>query len=76
MRPVAGDRRGIATVPVVVQPVVVPVPLVAVPVEVTHVQIAVSIAVMYSMPSAPPPFEYSNGLYFIWHLQCQACCTK
>ena len=73
---VAENRRGVVAVPVVIQPVVVPVPPVAVPVQITNVEVAISVAVMCSMPSAPPPFEYSNGLYCIWHIKCQACYTK
>lgn len=59
MKLFAGNRRRIVIVKVVVEPVVVPVPLVAVPVEVADHEIAVSVVVLYSAPSCPPPFEFS-----------------
>ena len=55
------NRGGIAGVPVVVEPVVVPVPPVAAPVEVADVQEAVGVAVSYETPSKPPPLECSRG---------------
>ncbi len=58
---ISAQRRRVHVVPVVVKPVVVPVPPVAVPIEVTHIQVAVRVAVAYSMPSAPLPVEYSPG---------------
>ncbi|MBU1890365.1 hypothetical protein KJ782_02640 [Patescibacteria group bacterium] len=55
------DTRRVVVVPVIVEPVVVPVPPVIIPVEVTDVDIAISVAVLYSVPSMPLPFEYSWG---------------
>jgi hypothetical protein len=41
-----------------------------------QVRIAVQIRVMCREPSMPLPFEYSNGLYRIWHRNALALCTK
>ena len=51
-----GSRR-IVSVPVVVEPVVVPMPRTIIPVQIANVDVAVRVAVMYSMPSVPLPFE-------------------
>lgn len=50
-------RSGVVSVPVVVEPVVVPDPLVSVPVEVTDVEVAIGVAVLYRPPSISPPLE-------------------
>ena len=55
------QSRRVVVVPIVVKPVVVPVPPVAVPVEVTDIEVAVSVAVSYRIPSVPPPLECSKG---------------
>ena len=57
----SAQSRRVVDVPVVVEPVVVPVPPAIVPVEVTHIQVVVRVAVAYSVPSVPPPIEYSPG---------------
>jgi hypothetical protein len=54
-------RGGVVAVEVVVEPVVAPVPPVVVPIEVTNVQVLVTVAVAYGMPSVPLPLEYSQG---------------
>jgi hypothetical protein len=55
------QSRRVLDIPVVVEPVVVPVPPAIVPGEVTHVQVAVRVAVAYSVPSVPLPIESSLG---------------
>ena len=68
MRTVAGESSRVVVVEVVVEPVVVPVPPVVVPVEVADIQVAVRVAVLYSLPSEPLLLEYSKKLYRIRHL--------
>ncbi len=68
MRTVAGESSRVVVVEVIVEPVVVPVPPVVVPIEVTNIQVAVRVAVLYNLPSMPPPLEYSKRLYRIWYL--------
>ncbi len=68
MRTVAGASSRVVVVEVVVEPIVVPVPLLTVPVEVTDIQVAVRVAILYNLPSKPPPLEYSERLYRIWYL--------
>ena len=68
MRTVAGNRRRVVVVEVIVEPVVAPVPPVVVPIEVADIQVAVRVAVLYSLPSRPPPLECSKKLYRIWYL--------
>ena len=53
------QSNGVVAVPVVVEPVVVTLPLAVVEVEATDIQVAVGVAVVYRMPSLPPPLEYS-----------------
>ena len=48
----------IDTVPVVVEPVVVPVPAIAVPVQIANVEVAVGVAKLYRKPPKPPPLVY------------------
>ena len=57
----SAQSRRVVDVPVVVEPVVAPVPPAVVPIEVTHIQVVVRVAVAYSVPSVPPPIEYSPG---------------
>lgn len=52
-----GHRSRVVVVPVVIEPVVVPVPPVVVPVKVTHVEVAIGVAVLYRKPSISPPLE-------------------
>jgi len=68
MRTVARESCGVVVVEVVVEPVVVPVPPVAVPVEVADIQVAVRVAVLYSLPPKPLLLECSEKLYRIRHL--------
>jgi len=56
-----GDSSRVVVVEVIVEPVVVPVPLITVPDEVADNEVAVGVAVTCSVPSLPPPFEYSQG---------------
>lgn len=57
----SAQSRGVVAIPVVVKSVVVRVPPAVVKVEVTHVQVAVRVAVMCRMSSMPLPLEYSWG---------------
>jgi hypothetical protein len=57
----SAQSRRVVDIPVVVEPVVAPLPPAIVPIEVTHTQVAVRVAVAYSVPSAPLPIEYSPG---------------
>ena len=68
MRTVAGESRRVVVIPVVVEPIVVPVPPVVVPIEVADIQVAVRVAVLYSLPPKPLLLEYSEKLYRIWYL--------
>jgi len=68
MRTVAGESSRVVVVEIIVEPIVVPVPPVVVPIEAADIQVAVRVAVLYSLPSMPPPLEYSERLYRIWYL--------
>jgi hypothetical protein len=72
-------RSGIVSVPVIVEPVVVPDPLVSVPIEVTDVEVAIGVAVLYRSPSISPPLEsfwLILRLNRIWHHNALVFCTK
>lgn len=55
---VSCEKRRIAGIPGVVEPVVVRDPSVTVPVEVTDIEVTVRVA-SYEIPSVPPPIEDS-----------------
>ena len=56
------NHRRIVSIPVIVEPVVVPVPLAIVPVQIEDIAVAVRAAEnLYRMPPIPPPLEYSRG---------------
>ena len=55
-------RRQVVSIPIIVEPVVVPVPLAVIaPIEIQHVAVAVRVAQICRMPSVPLPLEYSPG---------------
>ena len=53
------QSRGVVAVELVVEPVGVPLPPAVVPVQIPNAQVAVGVAVVYEVPSIPPPLEYS-----------------
>ena len=64
MKRVAEAKRGVAGVPVVVQPVPVQHDLATILVEIRDVEIVVDVTVldeMYEISSVPLPFEYSQS---------------
>jgi hypothetical protein len=46
---------------VIVEPIGIPIPPIIVPVQIANVEVAVRVAVLYTLPSMSPPFEYSQG---------------
>ena len=71
-------RRGVVGVPVVVKPVVVSLPVTLVEVEVPHIQVAIRVAILYKVPSVPPPIEACaiSRLNRIWYRNTLALYTK
>ena len=65
------ERRRVALVPVVVEPVVVPVPPRAVPIEVTDIGVAVGVAICMERRPCRPLYQYR-----LWHHNAVALHTK